>query len=366
MRKACFWLLGILLLAQSPFLYRLYRTWELVRFVSSLEETAAAVNSPFQDLPGVVHVHTAAGGHSLGTYPEVLDAARRLGLRYVFITEHPRRPALFREIEDPEIVVLYGWEVERKDGGRELRTADDSLRIQLLYELTEVPPEVAGVEVFNIAESARPCNGVLGWGTWLYHRIAFPDYFFFHCWRLDAAKLAFWDRGTSRRRLAGYAGNNAHQNVGLILTTAAGQRWIEVLVDPYELSFAFVTNHLQLPPGRAVDREAIVAALREGAAYIAFEQVARPRGFYFAGVAEGKPVPPGAEAPAGSVLLAESPYRVRFRLLWNGQEALVLDGRRMEYVAETPGAYRLEVYFPNAPALLAGRPWILTNPVYVR
>jgi len=115
--------------------------------------------------------------------------------------------------------------------------------------------------------------------------------------------LARWDELNRLRPVTGVAGNDAHQNV----------RIGNLLLDPYELSLGFVSTHVlaeELTP------EAILRALREGRAYVAFEFVA--------------PAPPmrAWEPPAA------------------------IEGAELRAV---PGTRRVE-------AARGGRPWIYWNP----
>ncbi len=359
------WVLLVLAILQLPFLYRLWETQQLAGYLRRLP-APVKLDDPFQDIRGSLHVHSAAGGHSLGTYPEIIQAAKQAGHRYVFITEHPREPVLFNRIQDPDLVVVYGSEEVLPDGKRELVDADSKVRILLLYERGEIPPNVTGLEVFNIAESARSSNNAMGWGTWLYHQAYRPDLFFFHAWRLEPENFRLWDRATATgRTLSAVGGNDAHQNIGLVLATGAGKRLFSVFVDPYVRSFEFVTNHLQLPAGSELSPSTVLEALARGASYIAFEKIHDPTGFAFFARNGGKELPMGSLVPARSELVFQSPIPVRFRLIRPSQKPLELEGVQFSYRAETSGRYRLELYMIDPPSLLKGKPWIVSNPIYV-
>lgn len=359
------WMLLVVAILQLPFLYRLWETRQLAGYLRHLPPPVVH-DSPFEDIRGSLHVHSAAGGHSLGTYPEIISAAKQAGYRYIFITEHPREQVLYRQIQDPDLVIVYGTEEVLEDGKRELVDSESKVRILLLYERSDVPKDATGLEVFNIAESARPSNNVMGWLTWLYHQAYRPDLFFFHSWQLESENFRLWDRATaSGRKLSAVGGTDAHQNIGLILVTGAGKRWVSLFVDPYVRSFEFVTNHLQLPRGTEVNPETVVQALARGASYIAFEKICDPTGFGFFARVGDRSVPMGAAVPLGSELVFQSPLPVRFRLIRPHRGPLELEGVQFTYKAEDRGPYRLEVYLLDPPGLLAGKPWILSNPIYV-
>ena len=359
------WLLVLLVILQLPFLVRLWETRQLARYLRNLPQRAQ-LDEPFEDVRGSLHVHSAAGGHSLGTYPEIIRAAKQAGYRYIFITEHPREPILFNQVQDPDLVVVYGTEQVLTDGKRELVDTDSRVRVLLLYERGDIPEDVTGLEVFNMAESARPSNNVLGWGTWLYHQPFYPDLFFFHAWRLDAENFRLWDQATAGgRRLSATGGNNAHQNLGLFLATGTGKRLFSVFVDPYVRSLEFVTNHLQLAKDSPLNESTVVDALARGSSYICFERIADPTGFSFFARSGGRDLPMGSAVPAGSELVFQSPLPARFRLVRPDQDPLELEGVRFSYRAVGKGRYRLEVYMLNPPSLLRGKPWIVSNPIYV-
>ncbi|MEJ2078572.1 MAG: hypothetical protein P8Z74_11280 [Acidobacteriota bacterium] len=359
------WLLLLLVILQLPFLFRLWETRQLAGYLRHLPERVVLEN-PFEDVRGSVHVHSAAGGHSLGTYPEIIQAAKQAGYRYIFITEHPREPALFNQIQDPDLVIVYGTEKVLEDGKRELVDPDSKVRILLLYERGEIPEDATGLEVFNIAESARSSNNLWGWGTWLYHEPFYPDLFFFHAWTLEPENFQLWDRATaSGRKLSAVGGNDAHANIGLVVATGAGKRLVSVFVDPYVRSFEFLTNHLQLASGTELNVSTVVDALARGASYICFERIADPTGFAFFARNEGKVMPMGSTVVPRSELVFQSPIPVRFRLVRPGGDPLVLEGTRFEYQAVDKGRYRVEVYMLDPPSLLRGKPWILSNPIYV-
>ncbi len=356
-------LLAVLLL-QMPFVYQVCRTWQVDRYLAT-NAPLEPLPTPFADLRGSLHVHSAAGSHSLGTYPEILAAARQAGYRYLLLTEHPKDYSLFQPLDDPDVLMIYGWELERPDGTRELVDPERRLRIWSDFKDGPVPDDVNGIELFNLADSAASRNHPAGWVTWLYHRVLFPDLFGLHAWELDPGRFRIWDDATRRRALAAVAGNDAHQNLGILVVTGDGKRLLSLFVDPYFQSLSFVTNHAQIPRTQPVSRESVIEALATGASYICFERLGDPTGFSFHAENGNLIVPMGAPVPAGARLVFQAPRRVRFRLIRDGVEHLTLEGRRFSLDA-APGIYRLEVYLLDAPPLISGKPWILSNPLYVR
>jgi hypothetical protein len=133
-------------------------------------------------------------------------------------------------------------------------------------------------------------------------------------------------------------------------------------LDPYARSFRHVSTHLLL---REINEAEVRLALNAGRAYVAFDWIADPTGFVFrAGRgAEGWPI--GSEVPfaEGLHLQAETPLACHFKLVRDGAVVREQTGAMLDFPVDQPGVYRVEVWLN-----LAGedRPWILTNPIYVR
>ena len=213
--------------------------------------------------------------------------------------------------------------------------------------------------------------------------------------------LAKWDAGTRARRLTGVAANDCHHNQVLIVKMAdadavlvgtnvdpddkmqkvtaavrptvraltrgrkAGEVVARVDVDPYYRAFRNVSTHVL---AAKLDEPAIRAALKAGRAYVAHDWMGDATGFRFeARDAGGKPVAGmGDEVKRvdGLRLAARLPLPALVRLLRHGKEVACSEGTaEFEYAVTEPGAYRLEAWLK-----LDGewRPWVFSNPVYVR
>ena len=98
--------------------------------------------------------------------------------------------------------------------------------------------------------------------------------------------------------------------------------------------------------------------------YLAVDSVAGARGFRFGehtgGDADGDGPRMGDEAPSeGQVLVARTPRAGDLRIVRGGAEVARADGHEVEHRSTLPGVYRAE-------ARIGGRPWILSNPIYLR
>jgi hypothetical protein len=61
----------------------------------------------------------------------------------------------------------------------------------------------------------------------------------------------------------------------------------------------------------------------------------------------------------GLALHARAPQAAHIRLIRDGDRVAETSGSELHHSIELPGVYRVEVH-------LHGRPWIFSNPVYIR
>lgn len=175
--------------------------------------------------------------------------------------------------------------------------------------------------------------------------------------RWDALCRQAWTRG---RRVVGIGSTDAH---GILYS--------------YRRMFKTVRTHVLLEhdwSGDAErDKQAVLAALREGRAYVAYDELQDATGFRFeAETATGR-VPMGGMArpshgrrrPGGNgiTLRAVAPAPCTLTLRTPDGVVRQVDGGRLEHRATAPGVYRVEAHLPSK---RGPRPWVYTNPIYIR
>lgn len=355
-------LLLVLVAVHLPILYGLYQSLQVRNYVSGLSPRAMPV--PFQDIRGVFHVHSAWGGHSLGTCADIAAAARMADCQFVFMTEHAG-PGEGSCPGEEGLVFISGR--EHQEEGKAL--LEDNLGRFQVGESATSAADLAGLdgmEIFNLHESARENDDWYRRLLAAYHQLFLTHLFPFHLWEPDIARLRLWDEILKQREITGVGGTDAHQNIGLILQTAAGQPVFRVQVDPYEESFRFVTTHVLLPQGASPTEDAILEALRRGAAYVAFEKIAPSDGFSFHAVEGGRRLPMGSQVGKQAALVLQAPLPSEFRLVHNGAVVQRMTGISFQIDDLKSGFYRVEIFPIDPPPLLASRPWIISNPIFVR
>jgi hypothetical protein len=172
--------------------------------------------------------------------------------------------------------------------------------------------------------------------------------------------LREWDRLCQARRVVAIGGLDAHQ-FGI---RVAGH--VPLRLMGYKRAFRQLHTHVLVdePLTRELkrDRALVYDALREGRCYIANDQVADARGFDFwaDGGTEAR-TPMGGEAAfaGGMSLHIRLPESAHIRLLRDGATCAETTASELDHPIELHGAYRVEV-------VLDGRPWIFSNPVYLR
>jgi hypothetical protein len=401
--KVALVLLGLLLVSQAPFAWRRYQLGRLRAAVGELNATRApaAAGDAFRDYAGVFHVHSALGGHSEGRPEEIVSAAVENGLAFVVMTEHPSGEVNTAEAtlrgEHGGVIFLNGSELVAEGGARLFvvpgfdspAPAADRLELSELIarakaggrlailaypeELREWPAGgFDGVEVYNLYTNTKRINyaRLLFDSLWSY--ASHPDLLFATFYERPGENLRRWDEFNSRGRARAsmVAGNDAHANVGFKLDWPWGGPALSLKLDPYERSFRVVRQHVLLRSGEELNAETLVAALAGGRGYVAFDLFGDSGGFRFQ-----------AESGAGTRTMGEEvslkaggPVRLHARAPVEGRLLFFRDGepfaeergvRQKELPVSRPGAYRVEVYLDRLGPLLADKPWIISNPIYV-
>ena len=400
-KKIALALLLLLVLSQAPFAYRRFRLGRLAAAVDALNagRAAGAADERFDEYAGVFHVHSSLGGHSSGTLEEVVRAARDERLAFVVMTEHPSpfvntAEATLRGVHEG-VLFVGGSELVASDGGR-LFVAPGvtaAARNPPLRELIEragaegrlavvgYPEQVGdlrpggydGVEVYNLYTNAKRISYATMLFDGLWSQWGRPELLFARFYERPGENLRRWDEvnASGPQRVYALGGNDAHANVGLSLREQTGEELFGVRLDPYGLSFRLVRNHVLLEKGARLDAESLLAALRAGRGFVAFEVFGDASGFRFTADngAERRTLGEEITLPAGGAvrLTARSPVKCRTVFFRDGEAVLeVPDSAQAELTADRKGVYRVELYLDQLGDLLAGKPWIISNPIFVR
>jgi hypothetical protein len=400
-KKIALVLIGLLLLSQVPFIYRRYRLGRLSAAIaaSNLERAAAPADDRYDDYAGVFHVHSSLGGHSTGTLSEIVQAAKADRLAFVVMTEHP--DALVNTAEatlngtHDGVIFVGGSELAASDGGRlfvapGFSPTDPNASLQELVTRAKsdgrlavvgYPEEVKdwnvsgydAVEIYNLYTNAKGISYPILFFDGLWSYWSYPDLLFARFYERPDANLKRWDEinAAGRQRAFAVAGNDAHANVGVALRDQTGRQILGLRLDPYERSFRIVRNHVLLEKGATLDADSLLAALRGGHSFIAFDLFGDSTGFRFTADNGTDKRTLGEEialpASGGVRLASHSPLKCRTLFFRDGQVVReVKDSAEAEFDADRPGVYRVELYLDQLGGLLEGKPWVISNPIFVR
>lgn len=396
-------ILLVALVTQTPFIYRRYQLGRLDAKIQELTRARAAdADAVYADHKGVIHVHSFLGGHSTGTFADITKAARSNGLAFVVMTEHPSgdydtRALTLKGVRDG-ILFVAGNETSESDADRFLTfggiATGDAVAPSSTQEVIDraraagqlvfvAHPETFrswrvaggfdGMEIYNLHANAKHINRPLLFfdGLWSYR--SYPHLLWTRFYESPQANLRRFDEltaGEGGRKLVAVAGNDAHANVGLSFQDLAGHTIFALKLDPYERSFQVVRTHVLMERERPLNEENLLSALASGHAYVAFDILCDASGFRFTATNGAEQKLMGdeiARSGAGVRLRVTTPVRSRIQIIRNGQ--VVSEAQEVavhEWTTNEAGVYRVVCYLPQLPAPLDGKPWIVSNPVYVR
>jgi PHP domain len=386
---------------------------------------AVSLSSGYDDVRTLLHVHSAFSHDSRGTIDEIIAAAKETGVRVIMFSEHPASHYDYvddghRGMKDGVLLIpgaeTRGFLAYPKRSIQDQKTDTpqafaDLVRstggLAFLCHLEERMDweiaNLAGSEIYNThadfkdeLKFAAALRSPLTLFTLMGAVKQYPQEVFGALMDYPADYLKRYDQLCSKSPHTGVSANDAHHNQAfrakltedgkVLLEDALGKKLAELDpekvtplkllisgkkpgdlildldLDPYARSFRHVSTHLLLPE---VSEAGVWQALRSGRAYVAFDWIADPTGFVYRADLGEQTWPIGSEVTAaeGLRLRAEAPLDGRFKLVRDGEEILDSEGGSIDFAVDKPGIYRVEVWLT-----LAGeaRPWILTNPIYVR
>ena len=395
-RKVIIILLALIILSQVPFAYRRYRLSRLRNTIQQLaSQRVTNLNTDYTDYTGVIHVHTSLGGHSTGTFSELIAGAKANQLDFVIMTEHPQREfdtaAMTLTGVHNGVLFVNGNEVSTANGDRLLlipgsanaaqtgsqstqevidkQKANGGLAIAAYPAESQTWPStsVDGVEVYNLFTNARQINKLTTFfdGLWSYR--SFPDLMFANFFVRPHDNLKRWDEAIAKsgRKLIAIGGNDAHSNVGFGLADATGKQLLGVKLDPYERSFRTVRTHVLIKKDLPLTRETLLEAISLGHCYVSFDIFSAASGFSFSVNHADKIMGDEIYASGETELLVMAPLASRFVLYKNGSAVEQKSGATAQFTVTGAAVYRVEVYLDSLPAPVRGQPWIISNPIYV-
>lgn len=341
----------------------------------------------FYDYVGALHIHSTLSDGT-GTIEEIIADAQEAGLDFLILTDHEHLQArtLGYEGWHGNLLLLVGEEITPRfrnhylafnistpvpgRGNRNPQEFIDAVASQGGLGFLAHP---IGDGYFSRAMACPWLNwdveGYTGIEIWSYMHdwargvrwvnvglaLTFPDLVISGP---PPEALRRWDALGQRRRVVG---------IGTLDVHAKRLPGASVKIFPYVFTFRTIRTHLLLEESlnrqdTHVASQQVYKALAEGHGFMAHDRFADSTGFHFTLRFQGEVVAiMGDEVfwQVGSTLHAVAPETCRMTLLRNGAVVAEANDKRLSYDVKAPGVYRLE-------ARRRGRPWIFSNPIYIR
>ncbi|SPD76116.1 PHP domain protein [uncultured Desulfobacterium sp.] len=343
---------------------------------------------------GNLHIHSIFSDGA-GTVPEIAKSAASLGLDFVVINDHDHMTDSLHTDEEgfySGLLVLIGLEIGYNSHHYLAFNIKDKVNSKNLspQEVIDLVDKQGGFGFLaHPFEKGMPFHdksisytwnelsvtGFAGIEIWNFasrwkERIKSPVHGLLHL--LFKSKLLkgpsretlyFWDRLCQERRLTAIGGSDAH---------GAVFRWGPVRLSPLPYKYALNSVNVHILLDTAISDDVTLAkaqvydAMRHGRLFIAHDRLVRANGFRFYFTSDsGSLVHMGEEFmfEPGDIHV-DAPQRSEIRLIKNGELQLRHYGQNACFRAVDKGVYRVELFLRRFPFGL--RPWIFSNPVYLR
>lgn len=403
LKRTFFILLAVFVAIQAPFIYRRYKVGRLAEKVAALNaERTVRTDDRFNEYKGIIHAHTNLGGHSTGSFDELIAAANANDLDFVIMTEH------YSDAYDTAALTLNG--VYGKTlfvGGNEIDTADsdrflmipgsgdatglrkvptaaviEKLHSEKRLALVTYPEKFKswdtdfdGIEVFSLHTNAKKMNPFTAIFDGIWSFPAYPELMLASYFKRPDENLRKFDDIAAKRNISLFAGTDAHSNIGFhLFGDDTGNKFLNFKFDDYATIYRLARQHVLIEKDKPLTRENLIEALKAGRSYIGFDVLADTCGFeYSATNGDGRTAIQGDElAFRPNTLLKTSlkwPFIVRFVIYRNGEffaSSAETYNSELEVTIREPGAYRVEGYLDFLGPPFDKMPWIISNPIYVR
>jgi hypothetical protein len=330
------------------------------------------------DFKGVVHCHSHLSHDSIGSFDTIGEAARRVGLDFVIVTDHIASQTVERAAAEaaaqrqknaaPLFIVgaelgsvqygLLAFPLQREVTDRHSHPAKTIKAIHAQDAVAFVShaekylpwPQTPmdGIEIYNLHADIRQANRF----TLLARTLLLPPrQLLGSLVKAPRKNLDRWDALLLQRPLPVVGSADAH-----------AQRWMHIVggsvVGIYERAFKVVTTHVF---AKQCDEASVVEALQRGRGYVAFDIWRDATGFAFTASHGGTEWMMGDE-PNWSEnlrLKIQLPVAADIRLIKDGSQIASHLGDAFTHKPDAAGAYRVEVF-------LNQKLWIISNPIYVR
>jgi hypothetical protein len=344
---------------------------------------------------GNIHIHSI---HSdgRGSYADIAGKAVKAGVDFICFNDHDYMQRYLNLEEEGfygDLAVLIGLEIGRRKHhylAFDIKELNDTKELGPQEVIDEVKRQNGFGFLAHPFEKGMPfheksvaytwddlsVNGFTGLCIWNFtsrwkERVKTLFHGIFHLlFKIQTLKgpsretTEFWDSLCQKRRVVAIGGSDAHGSMFRL-------GFIKATVLPYDFILSTINIHILLNKKILKDFEAakadIYEAMKEGRLFIANDRLSSAKGFRFLFISDdGSDLLMGEEEMFRSTgnLVVELPSAGEVRLIKDGRHINSWRGMEAVYPVKEKGVYRIEVY-KNMP-LFGWRPWIFTNPIYLR
>jgi len=343
---------------------------------------ATCDDTGYIDYKGAIHIHSNYSDGT-GTVPDIIKAAKRCELDYIFLTDHdtlgPRIDGW--EGYHDDLLVVVGEELSHFKEHCIVLGLDH--HVQPRDSIYETMGDV--VRSGGLAFIVHPHGKYriffrtrrLSWRKWdIEHLTGIEIWSYMFDWVDDfrfykfkrfylypeaqisgpfKETLEMWDQLCLSRRVVGIGGLDVHAR--------QIDPWGKLVVFPYHSMFKTIHTHVLVKGGLtgdfATDSGKLLSELSMGHCFVAYDFAQDSSGFMFR--VRGDTAIMGDEVTYSEDLELEVrlPTRAYINVIRNGKKFLSFVGTHSCFHAEGPGVYRIEAYIRK-------KPWIFSNPIYIR
>lgn len=414
-------LLVLILLAPS-----LWRKWVVYpryeRVAAEFQQTrkATPVVTGLNTYEGHFHLHSYWSHDSEGTLTDIIPAAKKHGVDFIFLSDHPRGsldsfPRGYQGYYDGILIEpgserkgLNVWPLDSAviDWGPDKDTIARNITSQgglVFYSHTEEPhswgiPWYQGMEIYNFHTDTKDESLYKVILNFTVNGKKFRHWAYREFFDEQVPILALWDSLNRHRKIIGYAAIDTHENQNFRARYLPDGRvewlgpnakpidtmkvnflnkwlfhppdesgWIfKWMIDTYETGFKYVSNYVLAD---TLSVASIAEHTVKGHLYAAFKGLGDADGFMYYAVNREESVigilGDSIRTSDISTLKAHSPLPGEFRLIHDGQTLEVTTGNNYEFAYRGPfekGAYRIEMHVDFNGKMV---PWLYTNPIYI-
>ena len=351
------------------------------------------MTTKFHDYRGVIHLHSINSYDGTTPVKEILEAADKNEIDFVMLTDHSNLEAKTMEGWQARVLFIVGQEISPRFNhyiafgcNNPIVVGEESDEKPQAY-IDEVVrqggigfiahPDHGGTKMFHVKHypwTEWQVSGYVGMGIWDFMtdwqssldrvpgavlNYLFPAYVL----RGPRKKtLKRWDELNRGRKIVGIGELDNHNTLYKILGR-------QLHIFPFEKAFKLIGTHIlteePLESNNNAAINTVLQALRMGRAYVSLEYFRTARGFSFVVSDEGNSAIMGDDfvLRKEAVLRVTAPGRSVIRIIKDGRTFHSGTGCELYMGISEVGIYRAEVYLKT---WRKSRPWIFSNPIYVR